>query len=1348
MSRSPCSHPQPHAASGAASVSHPPRTPRAAAPLPGWLLCAIGTAAGLGTVGVQAQPSQRPLLVSSTGAKPNIVVSLDNSGSMAIPYPDGYDVSTPGWRGLPAGDDGQPMFEAQRSPDVNPMYYNPRITYRPRVDAKGEPLQANDGIQFISNASSAAFSYKVFADPMAPAGAGPVLIISAQFPNYPAVQEPKNQTPLYSLSLSQWAPVNRAHGAADLNSNTPPFTYVLCDNAAPNGKLRTTAFGTTCNRVLRTVDVRYDGTNPIALPADHQRTDCAQALNLRCSRQEEVTNILNWYRYYRTRIEAITTALGQALQSDKLTDGLARIGYRPINMVPESGAVPQLGKNTNRPQVLRGVRPWAKGPANEQFYQWLYGSYANGGTPLQRAYKDVASYLSVGTGAKEDPWARDPSRVSDDANPELGCRRAYQVVLSDGGWSDDDLRGTPPDTPNQDATKGPSFTRSTAGNAPAETFAYQPEGISSGPQRYIPYPGPATGGLADLAAKYRWHTDLRPQLENNVPTRDFQPAFWQNLTTYAIGYLIRPSGDNGAASGLSFQQINTYRNQYLVKGYQGATPPNWPAAGADLRTTAWNNSYKFWEFARPESDRIDDFIQSGYTGGGRSFSVQDAAGVRATIDAILSDILDASGNDAGIALGSSPAATRSLDGRLKFKVDYRTTDNMGNVTAQQVDQNGNPKLLDQDANGQALKPPSETYWSAQQLIPAPTDRRLYSIGDSGQGMELKGRLDRLPSGPRSALRTGAHVADLPDDERFIDYLRGKDPVTDLKDQPYRLRASPIGAIVNSAPVLLGASQNYGYEDAQSTVSGKERYAAYRDRIALPPDTLFAATNAGVVHALSAANGREIAAYMPRRSLRRLLDQAQPDSGFRYVLDGPLSTHDVYDGSSWNSLVVGSGGRGERVVYALRPRLDARGETQMDKDDFLWETGPDAIDTANDGDNTPFATGYMTNPARSGQTDSGAWVVVLNSGHYNGQADGSRHGLVVLNALTGQVLRTIALPADDAARHTDYSAGRGLGGVTLVRDTRKRIVAAYAGDARGHLWRFDLRGAPADWKVSYGKPLFTAENHRPIYAAPAWQAHPKGGLIVIAATGMLLEDSDASDTSQREAIYGIWDPSSRTDGSEAANFQTVSPDQLLEQKIEALKGSGDGKSYFSISRNPIAWDGPKASKGWKLRLGGADGQGQMTRAGERVIEQLANAGSSVVVGSVVINRGGGDAESCTGTDAPGGAIYVLNALDGAGKRAFDTDQDGRLDEASMVFVAAGGYARGNAVVNTTPEAKMGPAQQAERYVATKDGESSFNNPGCRAASLSLLGVGNGQQAAGVTCPVAWSRQQYQLTRLPQ
>jgi Tfp pilus tip-associated adhesin PilY1 len=61
-----------------------------------------------------------------------------------------------------------------------------------------------------------------------------------------------------------------------------------------------------------------------------------------------------------------------------------------------------------------------------------------------------------------------------------------------------------------------------------------------------------------------------------------------------------------------------------------------------------------------------------------------------------------------------------------------------------------------------------------------------------------------------------------------------------------------------------------------------------------------------VHAIDAANGREIAAFMPRRSMHRLLNQAAPDGDFQYVLDGPISVQDVYNGNEWSQLVVGTG----------------------------------------------------------------------------------------------------------------------------------------------------------------------------------------------------------------------------------------------------------------------------------------------------------------------------------------------------------------------------------------------------------------------------------------------------------
>lgn len=1356
---------------------------------------------GLAWPGIaSAQPSQRPLLVTNTGAKPNIVFSLDNSGSMAFPYPDGYVMRIRGDRADTQNLKGFATFAAQRSAVVNSMYYNPRVKYEPRVDADGKPLP-DDGLVFVSNADSATMWHSVFAksEDSARAG-GPVFTTDNNFTRWSAPAKPADYSYIWFLSVytSEWLPVNVAYTASEAaaRSPTPTFSYARCSAAELKKIQGEDANGNTVELPVKLcadtkpdiVDVKYGSSELVPLPENNGRYECKpsrdQAKEARyCTNELEVANILNWYRYYRNRMEATKTALGQALQSDRLKGGAARLGYRNINMGGLSvNTMPALGSSTQRPQSLRGVRPWAD-VDKKQFFDWLYGTYPGGGTPMRKAYRDIAAYFQGAQADAESPWAQDPSRPANNSadaklrNPELSCRRSYQVALSDGGWNDEDLKGQAAgDSANQDASAGPSFARIAPSPPLGAKFSYSPKGSTQGSDRYIAYPGSATGGLADLAANYYWHTDLRPDLPNNVPTRFLYPPFWQHLQTFTIGYMIRPSGENGQAGGLSFRQIDAYRNQYFLNAATWLTAPSWPAAGDDLRTTEWNSAFNTWQFTRPESDRVDDFIQSGYTGGGRSFSVTDALGIRSAVDTILADILDASGNDAGIALGAAAGATDPLKGRLKFKVDYRTTDNVGDVTAEELDSAGRPVTLTEDASGNKLSPASTTYWSAEAQLQrmALSDRKLYTIGSDGVGVALSGALKDLPASVQDALRTGPHAADLPEDKRFIDYLRGADPVADKKDQLYRLRASRIGAIANGAPILLGASVNYGYQSKTSTVAGKNTYADFRSLIARPPETLFAASNAGVVHALNAANGQEIAAYMPRRSMRRLLDQAQVDSEFRYVLDGPLTTNDIYDGASWNQVVVGSGGRGERVIYALRPRLDKDGQTQLARTDYLWETGPDLIDNAD------VAIGYMSNPARSGQTASGEWVIVLNSGHDNGLDGGRRHGLVVLDAMTGQVLRTIPLPKG-------YSAGNrarnGLGGVTLVRDARMRIVAAYAGDAQGQLWRFDLSGPPASWRVSYDKPLFQTQDARPIYAAPAWQAHPKGGRIVVVATGMLLHDADTLDTAHREGIYGIWDPTSAAN-QEAADFNTIQPDQLLEQKVQELGKSETvgNASYYSITRNKINWE-PGGHKGWQLQLGGwkaiGDTSGtsaqafEMSRPGERVIDAIANYGSSVRINSVVVNGGLAAGETCTSA-SPASASYLLNALDGAGKPALDANRDGKLDAYSMVFVSTGGFARSSASAQMPLSTKNAEAQQgngsgaAAEQLGAQGGNKEDNGEGttpddtdpdgdaskkssrqCQRRRTAAAGTGTDIFTFGIDCPTqAWSRQQYQLTQRPQ
>lgn len=1258
---------------------------------------------------VTAEPTQRPLLVNTSGAKPNLMISLDNSASMTIPFPDQYNVGSGNSRGA--------YWAAQRSADVNHLYYNPRITYLARVEADGKPMAPTDGVVFISNQSSAAFAYRVFANTTTPQPNSSYIVQHGSYDKLPSY--PNSWSEVSQETEPGYAPKHITYTASDAKTTSPAFTYAVCSAISTN------ASDQKCT-TWRFVDVKYGATDTIILPTDHRRSECGPTS---CTTALEIQNILNWYRYYLYRMPATATAIGQALSDPRLNNRI-RVGYLPINHLKAAIALTP-GTDVTQPQVLRGVRTWITGSSdNKQVYDWLYNQMPMGATPLHNAVEKVASYLQVPTGAKENPWAVDPSQLASATNPEMSCRRSFNVVFSDGAWSSSSSSIKGKDFDNK---PGPTFERT--GSDPLLKFSYAPAGPDDR-RLYTPYPSSATGGMADLTAQYYWHKDLRDTLGNQVATRAGQPTFWQNMTTYTVGYLIKPSGLLvGSTSGdLTFDQIDAYRSGYLANGFTSAPKPKWPTGD----TTALS-----------DAKRVDDFIQAGYTGGGRGFSVQTAEEVRGVFDAILSDILNAAGSDAGIELSNSAVASKTLAGLLKYGVDYRTIDNSGDVTAKLLSAEGNAVINSTDINGNTLSPPSDVYWSASKQMPSHFDRRIFSISGLNGPFEFKGNFSLLPADVQATLKVGKDKDRIPNDSSFVDYLRGKDAVVDAQNRLFRPRLSPIGAVVNSPPLLMGTSNNMRY-DIDGTVTGRQQYAAYREKIRTSATSLLVATNAGVVHAFSGDKGKELAAFMPRRSMAKLLDQANLNAGFAFTLDGPLTSNDIYSGSDWNQVAMGTGGRGTKVVYGLRSPLNANGDRTPGANDFLWEVGPDTID------DTFVTSGYMTNPVRSGQTESGHWVAVVNSGHYNGQSGGTKAGLVVLNALTGAVLRNISLPAT-------YSAGRGLGGVTLVRDTRKRIVAAYAGDANGNLWRFDLRGDPVAWKVSYGRPLFTTKNNRPIYGAPAWQAHPKGGFIVVVATGIVLEDNDLSDTTQRESIYGIWDPTSST-GQEKAAFDTVLPSALVEQQVLKLEVKVGTNSFYSMSRKTVDWD---TYKGWTFTLG-------HMHSGERSLDQIRNVGSSVQINTTVLNSSTtGNTESCTAANLPFNYLYVLNALDGAGNPALDANRDGTLDNAAMVFFEAGGFSRGienedvsggNGLRQTlgiqteSGEDEYPPDNPSESLPPSSSVTPTPSSPPCRPAEEEAIGQANQAVRVVVECekapedvinkaPKPWSRQQYQLTRPP-
>jgi type IV pilus assembly protein PilY1 len=521
--------------------------------------------------------------------------------------------------------------------------------------------------------------------------------------------------------------------------------------------------------------------------------------------------------------------------------------------------------------------------------------------------------------------------------------------------------------------------------------------------------------------------------------------------------------------------------------------------------------------------------------------------------------------------------------------------------------------------------------------------------------------------------------------------------------------------------------------------------------------------------------------MPRRSLKRLLNFSKEPYAFEYVLDGPISEHDIFDRRivtrdslaeadqwrAWRHLGIGAGGRGEQTIYAVNSPMKpgsppAAGDTdlrrQPDRADFLWETGPDIINNADGGDVT---LGYMANPLRSGQTEDtgnssqrGRWIVAANNGHYNGETDGSDAGLVVLDALTGEVIRTIPLPSG-------YSAGRGLSGVTLIRDyaVSTRVVGAYAGDANGNLWRFDLKGEPSTWGVSHNQPLFTVPGNRPVFGHPAWQDHPSGGRIVVFATGMLLEDSDINDLGE-QTIFAIWDRKN-IDGTMVENlpFTPVTFGQLQQQSVRTDDtASSLGRTYFHITDNPIDWS---TQRGWYMRMA--------FEPGERSIANVINFSSSAIITSTVI-RPAASEEMCTVSDLPANYVYVLNALTGAQTRSFsfDVDGDGDLDDYAVALIPQGGFSRGIAVARyiasrdgsrlvdeswPEPENLSDPAIPLPNDVrlrrkADEDSGESAIQQNCKGERGTIVGIGENSLDTGVKCPLTgWNRTQIQLSAPP-
>jgi type IV pilus assembly protein PilY1 len=691
------------------------------------------------------------------------------------------------------------------------------------------------------------------------------------------------------------------------------------------------------------------------------------------------------------------------------------------------------------------------------------------------------------------------------------------------------------------------------------------------------------------------------------------------------------NGSSGALSGS--------RPAYHVRNFT----PSATRAVTTLQDPLWYAA-KYGKSDLTSWDRDGDGVPDNY------FLVSDPSQLAAQLKSAFDEILQLNSSVTAVAVDS-----QSLDsGQYVYGTSFTSSDWTGDLIKRQKSRTGNTAT-------------SSVVWRASAQLGAPASRNILF---AKAGALTPFNWSNLTAAQQTQLnRTVAGVVDSQGQAR-VSFLRGE-------NSTFRTRASLIGDIINSSPALVGGG-DYLTSRADA-LEGSNNYAAYAASQAGKPAVVYVGANDGMLHAFNASTGAELFAFIPSAVIPNLNALTAPDYGqnqgteHRYFVDGSPTVADVYYGSDWHKVLVGSLGAGGREVFALdvsnpaSPRL-------------LWEFTSD-----NDS-----SLGYTSAQPTIARLHNGKWVALVPNGYDTGSTAVS---LLIIDIQTGALLKKItATPSLTAAETAGLDAlNNGLSRL-FVADVNSDGIAdyAYAGDLLGNLWRFDLIDAAATdplnasaaesrYAVSFGgSPLYVARNdagvRQPISAAPVLLEHPSGvGYVVSFGTGRYLVTADKTSTGV-QSLYGIWDR--KTAGEATSSSLTASRTRANLQAQSLGTSTTGGVTTYNLSSTAVAWydnsgnsaDANVAKWGWYF---------DFPQSGERLVYDMTLYGSSIILSTITPQTG-----TCTAGLA--GAVYAVNPETGGRTdyNVFDLNGDGTFDNLSGFITGggditlSGGYTWGN------------------------------------------------------------------------
>ncbi|WP_161554152.1 pilus assembly protein [Stenotrophobium rhamnosiphilum] len=929
-------------------------------------------------------------------------------------------------------------------------------------------------------------------------------------------------------------------------------------------------------------------------------------------------NVANWFSYYRSRI--LTAKSGLTSAFDKL-DPSSRLGFASINgnkntLLPgtpytNGGVSVSNVAAFDNSCVTSTTSPCAKGQTGTtraSFWNWVTKETVTGGTALRSALNALGQYYS-----QNGPWQNSSTDTT-----KLACRQSYAIATTDGFWNDP----TPPSPGNVDNTAG---TQVTGPNGQDYTYV-----------AVAPFKDSTSNTLADVALKY-WATDLQPTLDNEVPTGSADPAFWQHMTTFTLGLGFVPK--NITPVGTTIDQIFVWAN------------------GADSSTGTVVNSNIPTDFAWPAPasnsiNNIADLAHAGVNGRGGFYSATSPKAFADGIADAINRVQTRVGTGASLAANSTKLGV----GTVTYQALYYTRK-----------WNGDLKAYNVDPTTGAIA--TSATWSASTAMPSAASRNIMTYNPSGTTSATKyvafSDPDSLSTAQKSAL--GATTVAR---QNIINYLRGDSSLeTNHAGGTLRQRSSPLGDIINSQPVYVGApNPNLFYG---KTFNGSSSYPTFAaDKVSRAP-VIWVAANDGMLHAFQTTDGAEVFAYLPGSVITSgLSDLSNPNYGGTAVPhqlynDGEMTVADVYTTlpsgttAAWRTVLVGSTGRGPaKTLYAL-DITDATAPI------FLWER------SAADGLTNSGYIGQITGQPVIAQTANGTWSVLTGNGYNSAQ---NKAAMLQFDLMSG------ALTVHTTSTTTDNGLAAPVAWIGTLANNISTI--AYAGDLKGKVWSFSLYDETtlAATPSSTGSLIFSATDGtkaQPITAGLLAGKDPKtGNLWLFFGTGQYFTQTDL-DNRDVQTWYGIIVKSADSTlvpnlAAWTGNRTSSSSNALVPRSITAQR---DATSSTLAARTvTVPTDGDMVGKsGWFLDLV----KPPSTAQGERMVTPNQFQGSLLLGTSRVPIV----SDACNPSGS--GWIMALNPFTGGNPLAafFDLNSDQLFNSGDKIDgIAAAGIGFGSVANN--------------------------------------------------------------------